>query len=201
MEYVDLTHTFKVGMPVHPGDPQPTLKQFNTIEEHGYSDFEVRTGMHVGTHMDGPAHMIAGGRKLYEIPPEKFFGKGFLVDARNKNIGPELLEGVRAGDIVLVFTGWANKFGQVGYYKDYPVLTEEFAQKLIELKVNAVGVDTSSPDAPPYNIHKILLVKEILIIENLTNLEKLLNQQFEVIALPMKLDADSALVRVVAKIN
>ena len=186
MSYIDLTHLFRDGMPVHPGDPRADLKQFNTIDQQGYSDYEVKTGMHVGTHMDGPAHMIAGAKKLYEIPVEKFFGRGFLVDARNKEISPELLNGAQAGDIVLVLTGWSDKFGQDGYYENYPVLTKEFAQKLVELKVNAVGVDTSSPDAPPYNVHKILLSKEILIIESLTNLEKLLNQQFEVIALPAK---------------
>ena len=63
-----------------------------------------------------------------------------------------------------------------------------------------VGMDTPSPDHAPYKVHKILLGNEILILENLTNLEQLLNKNFEVIALTPKLEADAAPARVVAKI-
>lgn len=48
--------------------------------------------------------------------------------------------------------------------------------------------------------HKTLLGNGILIMENLVNLEKLLDiPSFEVIALPMKLQADAAWVRVVVR--
>jgi kynurenine formamidase len=49
-------------------------------------------------------------------------------------------------------------------------------------------------------VHKILLAKPVLIIENLTHLEKLAGvDSFEVFALPMKLEADAAPARVVAR--
>ena len=87
------------------------------------------------------------------------------------------------------------------YYKNYPEITEAFANRLGELGVSIIGTDTSSPDRAPYIVHKILFKSDILIIENLTNLEKLIGQKnFEVIALPTKFQADAAPVRVVAKI-
>lgn len=53
-----------------------------------------------------------------------------------------------------------------------------------------------------YPIHKILLTKEVLIIENLTNLKSLVGvQSFDVFAFPMKLHAEAAPVRVVARIS
>lgn len=54
----------------------------------------------------------------------------------------------------------------------------------------------------PWVTHKILLENEILILENLTNLDQLINiKDFEVIALPTKLQADAAPLRVIARIS
>ena len=71
---------------------------------------------------------------------------------------------------------------------------------MVELGVHAVGMDTLGPDEPPFPTHKILLGNGILIIENLTNLDKLIGKQFDVIALPVKLATDAASVRVIAKV-
>ncbi len=186
-------------MPVYPGDSLPELVK---IDVEGIRDHRLTTGMHVGTHMDAPLHMMQGGKKISEIDPEKFFARGALIDARGKEqIDADLIQGVEAGDIVLVLTGFGNKFHDQEYYEKYPVLTEAFAQKLVELKVKMVGLDFPSPDREPFAVHKILLSQEILIIENLMNLESLLAKQFEVIALPAKFDTDAAPARVIAKIK
>ncbi|OGE82420.1 MAG: hypothetical protein A3B10_03010 [Candidatus Doudnabacteria bacterium RIFCSPLOWO2_01_FULL_44_21] len=202
MEIIDLTHTFSADMPVYPGDSKPEIKQVATIAKQGWSDYEVKTGMHIGTHMDGPLHMTTKGQKISEINPERFVGSGKIIDARGRDkITPDLITGVEAGDIVLVLTGFGSKFYDADYYEKYPELTEDFAQKLVQLQVKMVGTDTPTPDRPPFAVHKILLSQEILILENLTNLEQLLNKKFEVMALPLKFDGDSALARVVAKID
>ncbi len=203
MRYIDLTHTFKSTMPVYPGDVEPSLKQTVFIENGGHNNFFVSTGMHVGTHMDGPLHMIAGGKKLSDYPVEKFFGKGHLVDVR-EGFSVDLLDlhDVQKGDVVLLFTGFYKKFGQEDYYGKYPEIPEDFALKLVGLGVKFVGMDTPSPDRAPYLIHKILLGNDVLILENVNNLEELLEfEDFEIIALPAKFEADAALVRVVARVN
>lgn len=203
MKYIDLTHTFKKEMPAYPGDPMPELIQVSSIDKDGYNDFQVKTGMHVGTHMDAPLHMLPGGKRLSEYSADTFFGEGRLIDARGKNsVDVDLLEGrkISKGDIVLIMTGFYKKFGATDYYEKYPEITESFASKLIELGVKMVGLDTPSPDRPPFKIHKMLLKNEILIIENLTNLEELLKcTQFSVVALPAKFDAEAAPVRVITQ--
>lgn len=201
--YINLTQTFTDDMPTFPGDLKPSLIQFATIEKDGFTDHELRTGMHVGTHMDAAWHMIPSGKKISEMPIEKFFGRGVLIDARGKEtIGVECLDGVNieTGDIVLVLTGFGSKFHEPIYFEKYPVLTEELAKKLVDLRVNIVGTDTTGPDYAPFKVHKIFLENDILILENLTNLEQLINKNFEVIALPMKLETDAAPARVVARI-
>ena len=65
-----------------------------------------------------------------------------------------------------------------------------------------VGFDFPSPDYHPFNIHQILLGNQILILENLTNLSELLPyREFELLAFPLKINADSSPVRVVARIG
>ena len=204
MKIIDLTQLFTSEMPVFPGDDKPSLYGAYEAQD-DISHFSVSTGMHVGTHMDGPLHMIKGGRKLSEIAPDRFIANGHVIDVRGKTeIGAEVLDGkdIREGDCVLFYTDFGKDFRSANYFENYPVLSEELAQKLVELKVKFIGTDASGPDNAPYKVHRILLAKEILILENLANLEQLLNiATFEVIALPAKFDADAAPVRVIARIG
>lgn len=206
MKIIDLTHTFTENMPVYPGDPKPSLKRVATLNKDGYNDHIINTAMHVGTHMDAPLHMVKNGKRIDEIAPNRFIGPGILIDARSRQkIDGQLLEGnvVKKGSIVLVFTGFGDKYRGADYFKNYPYFTEDFANKLVESEVNAVGMDMLGPDLDaPWPSHKILLGNDILILENLTNLDQLLNaSKFEVIALPAKFKADAAPVRVIALIK
>ena len=205
MPIIDLTHTFQEAMPVYPGDPLPELKRIASLETDGFTDHLICTGMHAGTHMDGPLHMLERGEPLSQFPVERFFGRGRIVDARGREIVTEDLIDERSmliepGDILLVFTGWSQFYGDPDYFTDYPQLSLSFARLAVERGVGLIGLDTPSPDGVPYAVHHFLLSHNVLIIENLTNLESLLSlADFEIIALPAKFQADSAPVRVVAR--
>ncbi|MFH1781803.1 MAG: cyclase family protein [Patescibacteria group bacterium] len=202
MKYIDLTHNFKYNMPVYPGDPIPEINQVAFIEKDGYNGFQIKTGMHVGTHMDAPLHMLQNGKRLSDYSPDHFFGKGHLIEASDINV--ELLKNknISRGDVVFLMTGFYKKFGTDEYYENYPEISEAFAKKIIELGVKIIGMDTPSPDRAPFAIHKLLLENDVLIIENLTNLESLLEHaQFDVVALPAKFETEAAPVRVIAEIS
>ncbi|OGK41503.1 hypothetical protein A2954_00685 [Candidatus Roizmanbacteria bacterium RIFCSPLOWO2_01_FULL_37_12] len=203
---VDLTYTFTDNMPVYPGDPPSSLKQVASIEKNTYTDHEIKSLMHVGTHMDAPLHMIENGKTIDKINPDKFFGKGVLIDARNqKEIGTSLLKDViiPEGAIVLIYTGFAEKYRTKEYFENYPSMTKEFAQAMVDKKVKIVGMDILGPDTDvSWPTHKILLGKETLIIENLSNLSDLLNvKAFDVVALPAKYKAEASPVRVLVLIK
>jgi kynurenine formamidase len=90
----------------------------------------------------------------------------------------------------------------VDYYRSYPAISEATAWHLVKKGVKIIGMDSPSPDYAPFNIHKILLNNNILIIENLTNLSALLPyREFELLAFPLKIEADSSPLRVVARID
>lgn len=202
MKIFDLTHTVTDQMPVYPGDPEVSLVQSGTIEHEGYVDHTLKTGMHVGTHMDAPAHFIEGGKRLDEVPPENFLGEGKIVDARGKGeLDATTLDGIdiSEGDIVFIYTGHDATFGTPEYYESYPQMSEALASRLVDLGVKMVGLDTPSPDVTPFAVHKILLGNNVLIIENLTGLQQLLKHpRFDVVALPAKLRAEGAPTRVIA---
>ena len=75
MHYVDLTRTYTSDMPVYPGDPKSELTQTAFLHESGYNDFTIRSGMHIGTHIDAPLHMIEDGKRISEYPIDRFIGR------------------------------------------------------------------------------------------------------------------------------
>ncbi|MDA1079844.1 MAG: cyclase family protein [bacterium] len=205
MKYIDLTHSFIDSMPAFPGDPQASLRAVANIKDSGYTDHELKSYMHVGTHMDAPLHMIADGKKMDEWPIEQFFGPGVVLDVRGKQrIDAPVLDGVaiERGSILFLYTGYGSLYQKKAYFDNQPTVSEDFAKRVVELGVKILGMDILGPDQPPFPTHKMLLGNGVLIIENLVNLEQLLDiPKFDVIALPMKLRADAAPVRVVAVVR
>jgi kynurenine formamidase len=206
MKYIDLSHTFTDNMPVFPGDPKTSLKQITSIEKNGYTDHSLTTVMHVGTHMDAPLHMIENGKYMDEMPLSNFTGPGVFINAYKKMvIDADILDYVQIlpGSIILLYTGMSEVYGTEEYDSKHPSLTEAFARVLVERNISMIGMDMINPDIlESYPIHKILLSKEVLIIENLTNLQSLVGiPSFEVFAFPIKMHAEAAAVRVVARIS
>ncbi len=203
--YIDLTQPISHEMPCYPGDQAVSLQQIAFREQEGHSNFLLSTGMHSGTHLDGPMHLTSSLTRIAELPVDAFAGPGLLLNVVGQKIidVPESSFGhLKSGSIVLFYTGFDLYFGQKAYYLSYPFISENTAHLLVKKKVKMVGVDFPSVDYEPFKIHDILLNNNILILENLTNLSALLPyRDFELLAFPLKIRADSSPVRVVARIN
>lgn len=210
MSWIDLTHTLFSGMPVYPGDEPPFFDEVATLADYGYRERRIQMGSHAGTHMDAPAHMLEGGQTLDQMPLDAFMGRGFVLDARElKSIERCHLEAFESAistcDFLLLHTGWSERWGRPDYFEGYPCLTQEAALYLAEKKLKGIGVDSPSVDAvdsADYPIHKSLLERGFVIIENLFNLDQLLGKSFEFYALPMKLEnAEGSPVRAMARVD
>lgn len=121
--------------------------------------------------------------------------------------------------IVLLQTGFSKYYpnkvkymgtderGEIAVKKlHFPGLSPEAATWLVEQRnINAIGIDTPSIDygqSEYFKSHVILLSKDIPAFENLTNLDQLPSDGFEIIALPMKIKGGSgAPLRVVAMLK
>ncbi|HOP73866.1 MAG TPA: cyclase family protein [Bacillota bacterium] len=205
MGWFDLSHPIDDGIPAYPGDPRPRLERIKELTSDGYVAYQLQCGMHIGTHVDAPMHLVEGGKRISEIPVEHFMGKAVLVDVRGRDIihyHPDYQKKIAFGDIVLFYTGWDRYYGEDRYYREHPVLDRKLAEFLIEKRVKLIGLDMPSPDKAPFEIHKLLLTKDIFIIENLTGLGQLEGKDsIELIAIPLKIHAEASLVRVIARIS
>jgi kynurenine formamidase len=200
---IDLSVTLNQQTPVYPGDPVIKIEPAGVIERDGWNDHVISVNTHVGTHIDAPLHMIAGGKTLDQVPIEQFVGRGRMIEVGKAFDLEDIKQAdVQEGDIVLFRTGMSENYQEPVYFEEYPAMSEEVASYLVDRKVKMVGVDAGSVDnADGFPIHKILLGGEVLIIENLANLDKLTGKEFTVYALPIKLDIDGAPARVIAEVK
>lgn len=208
MRVVDLSHPITADMPVYPGDPLPSLDVASTLDGAGYVTRRITFGSHTGTHMDAPAHMIAGGMTLDAYPIGHFIGSAIALDL-TAYVGPtiELVallphrSVIVGSDFLLLNTGWHRHWGEDRYFDDYPVLSVDAALWLAGLGLRGIGVDTASVDGgstTEYANHHAFLSRDMVIVENLTNLVALPNAGFTFAAFPLRIDqADGSPVRAV----
>lgn len=203
--YVDLSMPVNEDTVVFPGDAKPVFEQAGTLAKDGFADHVIHINNHLGTHIDAPDHMLEDIKMLVDYPVERFICAAICIDARgHETLTLDLLKGVELnpGQAILFYTGRGDSYKEQAYASDYPTIDIGLATKLADGKVSMVGVDMISFDHDrPFPIHKALLGKDILLIENLVNLGSVVGKRFKLYALPIKLELHAAPARVVAQIG
>ncbi len=211
MKVIDLTHTISESMPVYPGTECPKLKAANTYEKDGFKETLITMFSHTGTHMDAPAHLFPNSSTLDAFPAEQFVGNGLIIDCSDLREGQRItmsyIDNVKDkaehAEYILFYTGWDKYWGTIDYFGEYPYITEEVAEYLIQNNKKGIGLDVIGLDPirdANLTLHKKLLLKNnIVIIENLANLDDVGNEIFTFAALPLKYEnSDGAPVRAIA---
>jgi arylformamidase len=208
---VDLTHELHNRMPVYPGDPSPSFVSYATLEKDGVNLTKLTLGSHTGTHIDAPRHFIPNGIGIDQISPSKLVGEAYVTDMSSKPIGSgitgrdlrENLEGrIAEDDIVIIFTGCSEHWGEESIRQNYTYLTGDAADYLVSKKIRAVGIDFLSVEkfrAPAPVAHKTLLGNGIFIIESLSlAARQFIGKRILMICMPIKLqNGDGAPSRVI----
>jgi kynurenine formamidase len=213
LKAIDLSHALEEGMPVW-----PTLSRFFKtlwLSIH-YGDnataHQLLLNEHTGTHVDAPAHYLPPGhpqhRWVDEVPLDRWLGPACLVGCNGLEprsavsadhvLAWEARHGrIERGEIAVFEFGWWRKWAlrpdEVPFLTDWPGLGPDCVELLLDRGVKAVGVDTLSPDvfgdaADP--VHRALLGEGVVIIENLTNLDRV-GPRFYLQALPLKIRGGS----------
>lgn len=205
MRLIDLSHRIEHNMPVYPGDTKTNLYQERFLDTDKYNNHLLEINMHAGTHIDSPMHLTDSKKYISELPLNSFIAKGCILNVKNQAVikyKDEYKELVKENSIVLLYTGFDEYYGTNEYYENHPCIDMELCEFLIGKKIKMLGMDTPSPDKFPFLIHKSLFKNNIYILENLTNLNLLLGvKNFEVIAFPLKINADSSITRAVARVK
>ena len=175
---VDLTLELSEETPVYPEDPRVEVRKWTTIEKDGYYMNALFLGEHSGTHVDAPAHFVPSGKTIDQIPLERFIGRGVVIDVSSLDRSIKAKDITKSAEVVLFYTGGR------GIY-----LSEEGAKYLVGLGVKGVGID--APSIGDFNTHRVLLSNEIIILENLINLQKLIGKEFTFFGAPLKIKKGS----------
>ena len=196
MRVLDLTHAFDNGMPVFPGLPDPSFTHIAQVEQDGYAMTSYSMLNHIGTHVDAPAHQIAGGDTLDEIGLERLVTDAVRIDVSRRDphgpvplaeLEPEL-ERVRAGDIVLFYSDNARNYGSDAYWTGWSYPDADASRALIGRGISAIGFDGPSADpvdSTTFDLHRIWLSAGRMILENVNNLDQL-PERAQVVVAPMK---------------
>ena len=215
---VDLTHALSPDSIYWPtGSPFVHERLDWGINDQGlwYAAAAFSSPEHLGTHLDAPIHFGENGWTNADIPVERFFAIGVVIDMSDKaaadpdatldaedvSAWEERNGAIPSGAIVIVRTGWANRWPDwKAYYGTetpedvaalhFPGISEAAAQLLAGREVAGVGIDTASIDpgtSTVFEAHRVFGPANIFNLENLMNVDDLPETGFGVIALPMKI--------------
>lgn len=211
----DLSQGFSEEMPHSSKFPSPTFEPIRTVDDDGINVQQYSLNTHLGTHLDAPRHFVPGGQTIDDISLDRVSGSGVILDVTKES--PEAVTvsdveaapgEVREDDIVVLSTGWEEKYG-TPEYEPHPWMTPELAEWFVETGVKLVALDVLTPDIPwshrpegwnSFPVHRELLGNGVLVAENLGNLTPLTGRRLDVFGFPIKiLGGDGAPARFVAR--
>ena len=213
--WIDLSQPFSGDMPHATSLPAPEFETIKRVESERINIQRYSVPTHVGTHVDAPRHFVDGGKTIDELPLDRFAGEAIVLDVSKEEATEVTVDDVesadgtvREDDIVLLYTGWHEKYG-TDEYDPHPWLSVDLAEWFVDRGVKLVGVDNITPDIPgpqrpdgwmEFPVHRTLLGAEVLIAEHLTNLAPHTGERLEVQGFPVKIaGGDGAPARFVGK--
>ena len=214
---LDLSYAVNDALPQWPGDAKSFEARTDcTIEDDGFFARSFWMLEHYGTHLDAPAHFVAGGATAEQIPPERLFGPAVVLEVQNaaaSNPDYELASGrvmawetehgrVPRGAIVLLRTGWAARWPDANRYRNqdaagtmhFPGFGPDAVRILLERSVSGIGCDTMSVDpgrSHEYPVHRLALGAGLYQLENLADLSALPESGAFLVVAPIKLEGGS----------
>lgn len=183
-EVVDLSQDFSVHTPAFASYDGPSVKWVKRLAFDKAGGQELNSTLHVGTHLDAPAHFLSGGKFIADLPVEWLTGPACVVDLERMGVGDYELYGpehferweretgltIDPGDILIIHTGyhryypenWADRSetDETKYFIRHPGPTRAFAEWLLERKVRWLAVDAGSADHPMNTVIRRLRADE-----------------------------------------
>lgn len=149
----------------------------------------ISIDVHTGTHIDAPLHVFKGGAGIENYSLENIIAPCLVLDfthldERITNTDLEVTN-CKKGDFVFLKT--KNSYSQ-GFDMNFVFLDKSGADYLAEKEVRGVGIDALGIERsqPDHSTHKVLLRKNIIIIEGLV-LKDIQPGYYTVIAAPIHL--------------
>jgi arylformamidase len=199
MKIFDVTLPLSPDIPVYPGDPEVSLER---LAESGVQRLSL--GTHAGTHVDAPAHAVAGGADVASLALEILMGKARVVDlpvaARIERSDLQALD--LSDDLRVLLKTRQSGAGRRESLAEGVYLTEDAASYLVQAGLKLVGIDSLSVDrfgASDLPAHRALLSAGVVVVEGL-DLAQVEPGDYDMACLPLRIPgADGAPARVVLR--
>lgn len=211
MRLIDLSHTLQEGIPTYPTHAKYFQNRWLSMGDIARMN-QLVLGEHSGTHVDSPCHFPVEGSaatvSVDQLGLTALTGRCATIRLDpaphpNDMVGPALLQAweeqhgqLEHGDIVLLDFQWGRDRWALheegfAHLQDWPGISRESAQFLLDRGVKAVGTDCVSLDSADGGrgelpAHFTLLAQGVLILENLAALHSLPTWSF-FMAFPLKI--------------
>lgn len=190
-EIIDISMEISMDMMVYKNreENKPKFRVTRDFKKSTAYETEVTMGMHTGTHLDMPLHMIPEGKILDNLQLRQVVTPCRVLDLTEVEGGitdEDLKEkDIPQGRFILLKT--RNSYEETFNFS-FVYLAASGAVWLTNLGVSGVGIDALSieRDQPERETHKTLLGSDILIIEGL-RLAQVSEGDYLLVAAPLKI--------------
>src|SRR5438874_919029 len=87
MKLLDLTQDFSMHTPAFASYTGPSIKWVKRLAFDKAGGQELTSTLHVGTHLDAPAHFYSGGKFIGDLPLDWLVGPACVVDLERMGLG------------------------------------------------------------------------------------------------------------------
>lgn len=201
----DISPPVHAGAPVFPGDTAYAQQWVASIGPGCPVNVSAITlSPHVGSHADAPLHYDPAGAPIGELPLDTFIGPCRVIHAIG--VGPlvrpeHLAHGTKDLPPRVLVRTYA-RMPQDAFDNELPAFAPETVERLADLGVRLIGIDSASIDpasSKTLDSHQVIRRRGLRVLENLL-LDDVPEGDYELIALPLKLTtADASPVRAVLR--
>ena len=161
MKTIDISQEV-LSCKVYEGDPAPKANKIIDMEDGGvYNLSALSLCAHNGTHVDAPLHFFRDGKSIDEMALEHFVGECYVAEYNGDVLATDARE----------ILDKARKVGAQKriLIKGNATVTEDAARIFADANILLLGNESPSvgPENAPMAVHKILLSKDIVLLEGI----------------------------------
>lgn len=193
---IDLSLAIYDKAPVWETDPETVIMPHENLKDGACNVSRLCLSSHAGTHIDAPYHFFHDGKTIDTIELSRCIGVARLLDFTAKGPRDIITESdlarydavIQDGARIIIYTGWYNIYPDKRYFYEMPELSIGACTFLADKNITCLALDIPSINYSQFEeAHSILLKKDILIVESLTNLGQLQEDTFVFIVLPLRI--------------
>jgi arylformamidase len=194
LRIIDISVPLSKGMPVWPGDLPPLLDESRCGS---VCVTQLSMGLHSGTHVDFPYHIIPGGNKIDTYTLDRFIGRVRVVTIESTvSIQTSELKTRNLAHLdKIIFKTCNSLLWQRDVFEPAFIgLEPDAAQYLVDCGVKLVGIDYLS--IQPFSsidnsVHTILLKNDVLILEGV-NMSGIEDDEYQLFCCPLHIQGVEA---------